>query len=86
MLLGLRNTSGRLGPSTSLSFSRELSEEASSLPVVDEAEEHEPTEEPMVGRKKDDKFEEMENRLALMVREICEMEERVAEVAGMLVR
>lgn len=85
MSLGLLNANGR--PSTNLSFSRELSSgEGLSLHTGEEIQEDGIVEGRVVARKKDDDgIEEMEERLAWMMREISEMEERVAEVARMLV-
>lgn len=85
MSLGLLNANGR--PSTNLSFSRELSSgEGLSLHTGEEIQGDGIVEGRVVARKKDDDgIEEMEERLAWMMREISEMEERVAEVARMLV-
>jgi hypothetical protein len=59
------------------------SEEDLLLPAGETIEEDGAVEE-QVAVGKDDRIEEMEERLARMMREICDMEERVAEVAGRL--
>jgi hypothetical protein len=91
MSLGvLQPPNARGGPSTSLSFSRELSSGEESLrpPGEDIEEDGNMVEAQATASEKNDesrlRFEEMEEKLSQMMRNICKMEERVAEVAEML--
>jgi hypothetical protein len=90
MLLGvLQRPNARGGPSTSLSFSREFSSGEELLqPAGEDFEEDGDVEVQATASEKNDestlRFEEMEEKLAQMMRNICEMEERVAAVAEML--
>jgi hypothetical protein len=91
MSLGvLQPPNARGGPSTNLSFSRELSSGEESLrpPGEDIEEDGNMVEAQATASEKNDesrlRFEEMEEKLSQMMRNICKMEERVAEVAEML--
>ena len=56
-----------------------------SLPAGEKIEDGPVVGEHMAARRKDEQIEEMEDRLAQMMREIRQMEEKVAEVAKKLV-
>ena len=87
MLLGILQPPSAGGGQLSLSIEPELSREDLSLPAGEEIED-----DAVVGKHvavtvgKDETIEGMEDRLVQMMREICQMETKVAEVARKLVR